>query len=105
VGGARGDRLPAIHETWKTIMTKAFPIVAIAAVALVIAALPASARTRQGQGQRQAARSTAAPAFRTASQPPYPHIIHGGRDMGTDPDVNIRAYMIRDTGMAFGGNR
>ena len=61
-----------------------------------------TAAAQSSQSRRQDARpSTAGGVFDSRSPP---HIVLGGRDMGTDPDPKIRAYMGRDTGMAFGGN-
>jgi hypothetical protein len=74
-------------------------LVAVSAAAIVLAASVAQAQT--SQNRRQANAQTWSSSDSGSSTP---HIILGGRDMGTDPDPRIRAYMGRDSGMAFGGN-
>jgi cytidylate kinase len=72
---------------------------AITAATLLTASI-AAAQSSQNRSQ-EVRPSTTAGIFDSRSPS---HIILGGRDMGTDPDPRIRAYMGRDTGMAFGGN-
>jgi len=73
---------------------------AVLLVAMSIAQAQDNSRTKRERSWSNA------PAWgQSNSRGPYPHIILGGRDMGTDPDPNIRANIMRDTGMAFGGER
>jgi hypothetical protein len=74
-------------------------LLAVTAAATLLAASVAQAQT--SQNRRQANSQTWSSSNSGSSAP---HIVLGGRDMGTDPDPRIRAYMGRDTGMAFGGN-
>ena len=75
------------------------PLLAVSAAAILLAASVAQAQT--SQNRRQASSQTWSSSNSGSSTP---HIVLGGRDMGTDPDPRIRAYMGRDSGMAFGGN-
>jgi hypothetical protein len=73
---------------------------------MLLATSIAQAQTSQARRQEQGWAGYNSSTWSSSnSGSPYPHIILGGRDMGTDPDPSIRAYMQRDTGMAFGGNR
>jgi hypothetical protein len=72
-------------------------------VAVTVAAILLA--TSIAQAQSQTRRQSNAPTWSSSnSGSSTPHIILGGRDLGTDPDPRIRAYMGRDSGMAFGGN-
>ena len=76
-------------------------LIAAAGVATLLTASIAAAQSSQSRRQEVRSASTAGGIFDSRSPP---HIVLGGRDMGTDPDPRIRAYMGRDSGMAFGGN-
>ena len=78
-------------------------LVAVTSAAMLLAVSIAQAQDSRTKRERSWSN---APAWgQSNSRGPYPHIILGGRDMGTDPDPNIRANIMRDTGMAFGGER
>jgi cytidylate kinase len=72
---------------------------AITAAMLLAASIAAA---QSSQSRRQEVRPSTAGGIFDSRSPP--HIVLGGRDMGTDPDPRIRAYIGRDSGMAFGGN-
>ena len=78
--------------------------VAVTAAAVLLTMSVAQAQNSQSRRQQQSWSNQSAQGWQS-SRGSYPHIILGGRDMGTDPDPNIRANIMRDTGMAFGGNR
>ena len=76
-------------------------LIGMITAATLLTASIAAAQSNQSRRQEVRPASTAGEVFDSRSPP---HIYLGGRDMGTDPDPRIRAYMGRDSGMAFGGN-
>jgi hypothetical protein len=80
-------------------------IASFAAATAAVLLATSIAQAQNSQSRRQQSWSNQPAQGSTNSRAAYPHIIMGGRDMGTDPDPNIRANLLRDTGMAFGGER
>jgi hypothetical protein len=79
-------------------------LVAVTAAATLLAMSIAQAQD-SSRAKRERSWSNQSSQGWQNSRGSYPHIIMGGRDMGTDPDPNIRANIMRDTGMAYGGER
>jgi hypothetical protein len=76
-------------------------LIAATAAAALIAAPPADAKSRkQRAAVVPASAKIAHPGARAGS---YPIIYTAGKNVGTDPDPNIRYMLMRDVGAVMGG--